>query len=55
MIITRGPNGCLDGSLRSIMKYFAIVLGKRNEHQRGDRDSYITVNAANIAVQVWRL
>ena len=35
LVITGGPNGCLDGSLHNIMKYFAIVLGKRNEHQRG--------------------
>ncbi|GAU88686.1 hypothetical protein RvY_01335-2 [Ramazzottius varieornatus] len=42
LIITRGPNGCLDGSLHNIMKYFAICLGKRNEHQRGDRDKMRT-------------
>jgi hypothetical protein len=55
MIIARGQYGCLDGSLRSIMKYFAILVGKRNEHQRGDRESYITVNAGNILVPVRHL
>ena len=53
IIITRGfPYGCLDGTLHNIMKYFAIVLGKRNEHQRKDRDLHIGVNNANIAIQV---
>ena len=52
LTITRGPNGCLDGSLRSIMKLFAILVGKRNEHQRGDRDQYISVNQNNVIVPV---
>lgn len=52
MVIARGTYGCLDGSLRSIMKYLAILVGRRNEHQRGDRDQYISVNQANIGVTV---
>ena len=52
LIITRGPGGCLDGTTRSIMKYFAILLGKRNEHQRGDRSSFIGVQDSNVIVPV---
>lgn len=55
MILVRGaPYGCLDGTLHNIMRYFAIILGKRNEHQRGDRETYINVINANIAVPVGR-
>jgi hypothetical protein len=46
--IARGATGCLDGTLHSIMKYIAVALGKRYEHQRGDRDTYITMNNANV-------
>ncbi|OQV14385.1 Soluble calcium-activated nucleotidase 1 [Hypsibius exemplaris] len=46
--IARGPTGCLQTSCQ-VQKYLAILLGKRNEHQRGDRDKYITVNS-NLAV-----
>ncbi|GAU88693.1 hypothetical protein RvY_01338 [Ramazzottius varieornatus] len=55
LIVTRGQYGCLDGSLRSIMKLFAILVGKRNEHQRGDRETYITVFDSNIIVPVSHL
>ena len=50
--LARGSSGCWDGTQHSLMKYMAIVLGKRNEHQRGDRASSITVNSANVAVAV---
>ena len=30
------------------MKYFAVLLGKRNEHQRADRDAYITVDESAL-------
>lgn len=30
----------------------ANVLGLRNEHERGDRDTYITVNSVNFAFPV---
>ncbi|GAU88695.1 hypothetical protein RvY_01340-1 [Ramazzottius varieornatus] len=51
LIITRGRYGCLDGSLRSIMKYWAIVVGKRNEHQRGDREKCIRVHQENVVIK----
>ncbi|OWA51014.1 hypothetical protein BV898_15516 [Hypsibius exemplaris] len=41
--LARGASGCLT-SYCQILKYLAIILGKRNEHQRGDRDGYITVS-----------
>lgn len=50
-VIARGPDGCLD-SLRSVMKYWVITLGRRNEHQRGDRDLYITVDMPNVLFPV---
>ncbi|XP_055331261.1 low choriolytic enzyme-like [Paramacrobiotus metropolitanus] len=48
VFVTDGPTGCQDGSKHSIMKFFAITLGKLNEHQRADRDEYIKVNHANM-------
>ena len=48
MVLAPGPNGCFDGNLGNLMKYFVLVLGRRNEHQRPDRDSYINVNMDNI-------
>ncbi|XP_055338798.1 uncharacterized protein LOC129588547 [Paramacrobiotus metropolitanus] len=50
MVVTRGSYGCLDGVKHTLMRYFTIVLGKRNEHQRGDRDQYITVSTTNLGV-----
>lgn len=52
LILTRGIYGCLDGSLRSIIRNLALLVGKRNEHQRGDRDNFIAVNDGNIVVPV---
>lgn len=43
LILTSGPGGCFDGNIGTIMKYFVLVLGRRNEHQRPDRDDYIEV------------
>lgn len=48
--LARGSTGCLS-SFCQIQKYIAIALSKRNEHQRGDRDTYITM-AAIVAVPV---
>ncbi|GAU97116.1 hypothetical protein RvY_08469 [Ramazzottius varieornatus] len=48
LVIARGPTGCLDGTLHSIMKNLIVVLGKRNEHQRGDRDKFIEIYPGNI-------
>lgn len=48
LIITRGRYGCLDGSLRSIMKYWAIVVGKRNEHQRGTSGFTRAIYSKNV-------
>ena len=50
--LATGPTGCWDGTLHSLMKPMAIAMGKRNEHQRGDRDLYITMQNANVAVPV---
>ncbi|OQV17550.1 hypothetical protein BV898_08321 [Hypsibius exemplaris] len=47
--LARGPSGCWDGTLHSLMKFVAISLGKRNEHQRQDRNNSITINTNNIA------
>ncbi|OQV17552.1 hypothetical protein BV898_08323 [Hypsibius exemplaris] len=56
MLITRGTYGCLDGTLHSILKYFAIVLGKRNEHQRGDRETVgINVLTGNLQTSPYPL
>lgn len=49
--LARKANGCLleaasaAGTKASckIQRLIANVLGRRNEHQRGDRDAYITV------------
>ncbi|GAV06301.1 hypothetical protein RvY_16315 [Ramazzottius varieornatus] len=49
--LATGPTGCFDGTLHSLMKPMAIAMGKRNEHQRGDRDNFITVQSGNVAVQ----
>ncbi|GAU88355.1 hypothetical protein RvY_01066 [Ramazzottius varieornatus] len=48
LILTSGPGGCFDGNIGTIMKYFVLVLGRRNEHQRPDRDNYIEVLHENI-------
>ncbi|OQV21526.1 putative Carbonic anhydrase 2 [Hypsibius exemplaris] len=50
LAVARGPYGCLpaDGKLRGVMRAVVNLLGKRNEHQRGDRDRYITVNNSNV-------
>ncbi|XP_055341333.1 uncharacterized protein LOC129590236 isoform X2 [Paramacrobiotus metropolitanus] len=48
-VIARGTNGCLD-SQRSVMKYWAMSLGRRNEHERGDRDLYLTMNNNNVVL-----
>ena len=48
VVIARGATGCLDGTLHSVMKFLVLVLGKRNEHQRGDRDAYIQMNQENL-------
>ena len=48
MVLTEGPTGCFDGSLHSLMKYFTVILGKVNEHQRPDRDQFITVNTSAL-------
>ena len=50
--LATGPQGCLDGTMHSILKYLAIAMGKRNEHQRGDRNSSITMQESNLAVPV---
>ncbi|OQV17553.1 hypothetical protein BV898_08324 [Hypsibius exemplaris] len=56
MLITRGPYGCLDGTLHSILKYFVIVLGKRNEHQRADRETVgINVLSGNLQTSPYPL
>ncbi|GAV04939.1 hypothetical protein RvY_15139, partial [Ramazzottius varieornatus] len=44
LVLARGPNGCFTGKNRDLMKYFAILLGKRFEHDRGDRNDYIDVS-----------
>ncbi|XP_055338753.1 astacin-like metalloendopeptidase isoform X2 [Paramacrobiotus metropolitanus] len=46
--VARGSQGCLDGTLRSVMRLIVLVLGRRNEHQRSDRDQYITVYSENV-------
>ena len=45
-IFTHGQYGCLGkaDSLPLLMKFWTILVGRRNEHERGDRDQYITVN-----------
>lgn len=48
LVLTPGGQGCLDDSIGNIMKYFVLVLGRRNEHQRPDRDQYIQVHEKNI-------
>ncbi|OQV25358.1 hypothetical protein BV898_01037 [Hypsibius exemplaris] len=50
LVLTHGEFGCLDsGSVADLMSYWTILTGRRNEHQRGDRDNYITVNNNNVA------
>ena len=52
VVLARGATGCLDTPC-NIMRYIALVLGKRNEHQRGDRDSWIIVQPdSSLAVPV---
>ncbi|OWA53592.1 hypothetical protein BV898_18013 [Hypsibius exemplaris] len=48
VVLATGENGCFDGSQRSLMKIFTIILGKRNEHQRPDRNKYLTFNPENV-------
>ncbi|OQV22253.1 hypothetical protein BV898_03756 [Hypsibius exemplaris] len=48
VVLTDGPTGCFDGSLHPLMKYFTVILGKINEHQRPDRDDFIRVNQGNL-------
>ena len=55
LVIARGPTGCLDGTLHSIMRNLVVVLGKRNEAQRGDRDRFIQVYPGNITTGKWLL
>ena len=49
MVLARGPDGCLGGTHHNILKYFAIALGKRTEHQRPDRDDFIQIVSSGIA------
>ncbi|XP_055350825.1 uncharacterized protein LOC129597360 [Paramacrobiotus metropolitanus] len=48
LVLARGRTGCLDGTIHSIMKYLAIALGLRNEHQRGDRNNWIQIYNGNL-------
>ncbi|GAV05369.1 hypothetical protein RvY_15516 [Ramazzottius varieornatus] len=48
IVLVEGEQGCLDGTLHPIMKYFTIILGKINEHQRSDRDDFIKINETNL-------
>lgn len=48
LVLARGDTGCFDGSLRSVMKYLAMILGIRNEHQRGDRADWIEMYPGNF-------
>ncbi|OQV26019.1 hypothetical protein BV898_00150 [Hypsibius exemplaris] len=48
MVIARGPTGCLDGTIHTLMKHIVVVLGKRNEHERGDRGKYIQLFPENV-------
>jgi len=58
--IARKADGCLleaaaaarTTSKCKIQRFIANVLGKRNEHQRGDRDAYITMMPGNLKVPV---
>ncbi|GAU92225.1 hypothetical protein RvY_04335-1 [Ramazzottius varieornatus] len=49
MVLARGSDGCLGGTHHNILKYFAIALGKRTEHQRPDRDAFIEIVSSGIA------
>ncbi|GAU92224.1 hypothetical protein RvY_04335-3 [Ramazzottius varieornatus] len=43
-VLARGKSGCLDdGSIHRVMKFFGLLLGLRNVHQRPDRDNYIEI------------
>ncbi|XP_055338950.1 mucin-2-like [Paramacrobiotus metropolitanus] len=53
LILTSGGNGCLEGNIGKVMKFFVIVLGRRNEHQRPDRDDFIQVDFTKIQPE-WR-
>ena len=59
LVIARGHHGCLDGTIHSIMRYLVLVLGKRNEHERGDRAKYIQLLPENLtpgqSQKTWRL
>ncbi|XP_055353826.1 zinc metalloproteinase nas-8-like [Paramacrobiotus metropolitanus] len=47
LVIARGDDGCM-GTQHDLMKMFTISMGRRNEHQRHDRDEHLTVNMSNI-------
>jgi hypothetical protein len=49
LVIARGPSGCLDGTIHSVMKHLVVVLGKRNEHERGDRGKFIQLLPENLS------
>lgn len=48
LVLTRGDDGCLGSDSHNILKYFAIGLGQRTEHQRPDRDKYIEIIPENV-------
>ncbi|XP_055354860.1 uncharacterized protein LOC129600392 [Paramacrobiotus metropolitanus] len=49
LCIARDTQSCSVNE-RCVLKFLAVLLGKRNEHQRGDRDQYITVNYKNLLI-----
>ncbi|XP_055352543.1 uncharacterized protein LOC129598590 [Paramacrobiotus metropolitanus] len=48
LVLTAGPAGCVGQGPRPLLKYFVLVLGKRNEHQRPNRDEYVHINEENL-------
>ncbi|GAV04592.1 hypothetical protein RvY_14856 [Ramazzottius varieornatus] len=53
VVLARGPTGCFTGKLRDLMKFVVVTIGKRNEHQRGDRGDYIDVKQDALAANAY--